>query len=82
MYQETSREVLNFIEHSPSCFHAVEQLPQMLDQAGYQRLKECDGWTLEQGGKYYVTRNGSSIIAFHGQLPLPDHRLPQRLSQL
>ena len=38
---------------------------QMLDQAGYQRLKECDGWTLEQGGKYYVTRNGSSIIAFH-----------------
>lgn len=65
MYQETSREVLNFIEHSPSCFHAVEQLSQMLDQAGYQRLKECDGWTLEQGGKYYVTRNGSSIIAFH-----------------
>ena len=33
MYQETSREVLNFIEHSPSCFHAVEQLSQMLDQA-------------------------------------------------
>ena len=65
MYQETSREVLNFIEHSPSCFHAVEQLSQMLDQAGYQRLKECDGWTLEQGGKYYVIRNGSSIIAFH-----------------
>ena len=65
MYQETSREVLDFIEHSPSCFHAVEQLSQMLDQAGYQRLKECDGWTLEQGGKYYVTRNGSSIIAFH-----------------
>ena len=65
MYQETSREVLNFIEHSPSCFHAVEQLSHMLDQAGYQRLKECDGWTLEQGGKYYVIRNGSSIIAFH-----------------
>lgn len=65
MYQETSHEVLNFIEHSPSCFHAVEQLSHMLDQAGYQRLKECDGWSLEQGGKYYVTRNGSSIIAFH-----------------
>lgn len=65
MYQETSREVLNFIEHSPSCFHAVAQLAQMLDQAGYQRLKECDGWILEKGGKYYVTRNGSSIIAFH-----------------
>ena len=65
MYQETSREVLNFIEHSPSCFHAVAQLAQMLENAGYQRLKECDGWTLEKGGKYYVTRNGSSIIAFH-----------------
>ena len=65
MYQETSREVLNFIEHSPSCFHAVAQLAQMLENGGYQRLKECDGWTLEKGGKYYVTRNGSSIIAFH-----------------
>ena len=65
MYQETSREVLDFIKHSPSCFHAVHQLSRMLDQAGYQRLKECDGWSLEQGGKYYVTRNGSSIIAFH-----------------
>ena len=65
MYQETSREVLNFIEHSPSCFHAVEQLSQMLDQAGYQRLMECERWALEKGGKYYVTRNGSSIIAFH-----------------
>ena len=65
MYQETSREVLNFIEHSPSCFHAVAQLAQMLDQAGYQRLKECDGWTPEKGGKYYVPRNGSSIIACH-----------------
>ena len=65
MYQETSREVLDFIKHSPSCFHAVHQLSRMLDQAGYQRLMECERWALEKGGKYYVTRNGSSIIAFH-----------------
>lgn len=65
MYQETSCEVLDFIKHSPSCFHAVHQLSHMLDQAGYQRLMECEGWKLEKGGKYYVTRNGSSIIAFH-----------------
>ena len=65
MYQETSREVLDFIKYSPSCFHAVHQLSRMLDQAGYQRLMECERWALEKGGKYYVTRNGSSIIAFH-----------------
>lgn len=65
MYAQTSREVLNFIQHSPSCFHAVAEMSKMLDQAGYQRLRECESWAVTKGGKYYTTRNGSSIIAFH-----------------
>lgn len=65
MYAKTSREVLDFIQHSPSCFHAVAEMARMLDQAGYQRLRECDPWAVTKGGKYYTTRNGSSIIAFH-----------------
>lgn len=65
MYAKTSCEVLNFIQHSPSCFHAVAEMARMLEQAGYQKLKESQPWSLTKGGKYYTTRNGSSIIAFH-----------------
>lgn len=64
MYRQTSREVLDFIKQSPSCFHAVAQMATILDKAGYQRLRECESWQLAKGGKYYTTRNGSSIVAF------------------
>ncbi len=55
--------MLHFIRKSPEAFHAVNTLASMLEEAGYVRLAE-GGWTLEQGGKYYVMRNGSSLIAF------------------
>jgi len=55
--------LLHFIQKSPECFHAVDTLVSMLEEAGYVRLAE-GGWTLQQGGKYYTVRNGSSLIAF------------------
>lgn len=58
-------EFMNFIEHSPSCFHAVAQLVKMVEEQGYVKLKENERWKLEKGGKYYITRNDSTIIAFH-----------------
>ena len=36
----------------------------MLKEAGYEELRECENWKLEKGGKYFTTRNGSSLIAF------------------
>ncbi|MDO4439168.1 MAG: M18 family aminopeptidase [Eubacteriales bacterium] len=65
MFKETSREVLDFIHKSPSCFHAVYNLAQLLKEAGYTELKECDSWNVKKGGRYFTTRNGSSIIAFN-----------------
>src|SRR5699024_919530 len=44
---------------------AVNELSKMLDEAGFTHLKECEKWDLKRGGKYYTTRNGSSIIAFN-----------------
>jgi len=55
--------MLHFIKKSPDCFHAVAQVRQILSENGYEPLQE-GGWALRPGGKYYVTRNGSSILAF------------------
>ena len=55
---------LNFTEQSPTAFHAVENFRDMLGKAGYRELKEKDPWIVDEGGKYYVTRNDSAIIAF------------------
>ncbi len=63
-----SNELLSFISRSPSCFHAVESIKEMLLDAGYAALNEADRWDIQHGGKYFVTRNDSSVIAF----ALPD----------
>jgi aspartyl aminopeptidase len=56
--------LLSFIKASPTPFHAVEQMSSKLEDAGFQCLKEADAWQCSNPGKYYVTRNDSSIIAF------------------
>ena len=55
--------LLHYIRKSPTCFHAVSRLEEILRENGYICLPE-GGWELIPGGKYYTTRSGSSLIAF------------------
>ncbi len=59
-----SKDMMSFIEKSPTAFHVTVNFMDLLDDAGFVRLNERDRWHLIPGGKYYVTRNDSSIIAF------------------
>ncbi|MDG1818902.1 MAG: M18 family aminopeptidase [Porticoccaceae bacterium] len=59
-----NRQLGDFINLSPTPFHAVSSMAEMLIEAGFTALSEAQEWSLEQGGKYFVTRNGSSLIAF------------------
>ncbi len=61
---EHNRELLDFINAAKSPFHAVSLLKEMLLGAGYQELFDENEWLIEDGGKYFVTKNGSSLIAF------------------
>lgn len=65
-YSEDARieDLLDFIEDSPEAWHAVWEAAWRLEEQGFVALDERDHWQLEAGGKYYVTRNGSSIVAF------------------
>ena len=53
-----------FLKSSVSAFHAVKNLGDLLEGAGYAPLRESGSWKLQSGGRYYVTRNQSSLIAF------------------
>ena len=55
--------MLQYIQKSPDCFHAVKNLRQRLLSEGYTQLTAGE-WTLTPGGKYFVTKNGSSLMAF------------------
>lgn len=60
----SASELLSFIASSPSAFHTVKTVGEMLTAAGYTALCEGAPFVLLPGGKYFVTRNHSSLIAF------------------
>lgn len=62
-YASSAKRLLNFIKESPSKFHAVANIARRLENEGFTELKECEVWNIESGGKYYVTRNQSSVVA-------------------
>ncbi len=81
--QNRTRELLDFIEQSPTCFHVAANCARMLEEAGYHRLSEEADWRYDavfakwlegagkEDGKFYVVRNNASLIAL---------RIPQGLS--
>ncbi|KNC51599.1 aspartyl aminopeptidase [Thecamonas trahens ATCC 50062] len=60
----TASAAVDFINASPSAFHAVATTRETLLGAGFVELAEGEVWTLETGGKYFVTRNQSAVMAF------------------
>jgi len=76
MRTELNQGLIDFLAASPTPFHATQALARRLEEAGYQRLDERDAWRTEAGGRYYVTRNDSSLIAFKlGTAPLLENGL-------
>ncbi len=62
--QIQAQDLLGFIDASPSPWHAVQTCTARLDAAGFKKLEETERWSLKAGGRHYVIRGGSSIIAF------------------
>lgn len=53
-----------FFNKAHSVYHATAELESDLRKAGYARLQEDKAWELVPGGKYYLTRGGSAVLAF------------------
>ena len=64
-------DLMVFLDASPTPFHAVRCMSELLAKSGFTELNESDNWTLQTGDKHFLSRNGSSIIAFTvGSSPL------------
>ena len=59
-----TRRLLQFIDASPTPFHAVRETITMLEAAGYTRVREEDPWTIPARARHYITRNDSTLVAF------------------
>ena len=65
MHTETiTNQLFNFIDNSPTAFHAIANAAGILEAAGYQKIVRESDVEVKPGGKYYLTRNDTSVIAF------------------
>ena len=62
--EKVTQELFAYIDASPTAFHAVAEAAVRLEAAGYKKLEKEAGAGIAPGGRYYMTRNDSSLIAF------------------
>ncbi|MDD7592634.1 MAG: M18 family aminopeptidase [Peptoniphilaceae bacterium] len=62
--RELNQELVDFIRKSASMFHTIATIKGLLNDAGFEEWREEEDWAPQPKGKYYTTRNGSSLIAF------------------
>ena len=59
-----AREVIEFIDESPSTYHVVKNCSDILDENGFERIMPREKWEIKRGGKYFFKKSSSTIIAF------------------
>ena len=64
MEKQYAKELIEFIHESPTNFHAVANAKKELLSNGFKQLFSGEAWQIEKGGKYFVTKNHSSLFAF------------------
>ncbi|MCI8598191.1 MAG: M18 family aminopeptidase [Lachnospiraceae bacterium] len=61
---EHAEKLLQLVEEGTSPFHVTASVERQLCEAGFQKLSMKRDWGLDNGRKYYLNYNGSSLVAF------------------
>lgn len=69
--ETSAKEMLTFLNTAHSAYHAANAIENKLKNAGFTQLHENTDWCLSPGGRYYITRGGTAVIAFR----LPEEKM-------
>ncbi|KAL1589636.1 hypothetical protein WHR41_01525 [Cladosporium halotolerans] len=61
---EYTKPFCQFLTDNPTVFHCVHAVKKQLRANGFEEVSERDAWKISPGGKYFVERNGSALMAF------------------
>lgn len=64
MTAQLTKQLMDFIDASPTMFHTISACKEILEANGFTYLDQRTSWQLQQGGKYYTTTNDSALAAF------------------
>lgn len=64
MEKKLAKELIDFLYKSPTAYHAASSVKDILDNEGFEEIFEKDSWKFKKGGKYYLVKNNSAVIAF------------------
>ena len=56
--------LVDYLNASPTAFHSVAESVRRLVAAGFTELSERQPWSVAPGGRYFFTRNASTLVAF------------------
>jgi aspartyl aminopeptidase len=76
--QDFAEDLIDFIHAGPSPFHVTAEVREQLLAHGFTSLTFNERWELTEGGRYFIVRNDSAIVAFvlgHGDLAENGFRL-------
>eukprot|EP01031_Cornospumella_fuschlensis_P048293 gene48293-59147_t len=59
-----AEDFVNFLNEAVTGFHAVDASKKRLRAAGFTQISEFDEWQLQPNGKYFFSRNDTTVIAF------------------
>jgi len=62
--KKLAQDFIEFVNKGIEPFHVVDACKKKLEKNGFTEIKESDNWSLNKLGKYYFTRNNTSLIAF------------------
>lgn len=61
---QQAKRLINFIDKSPTAFHVIKRTKELLEKNNFQQLDLFSSWKIEKGGRYFVVKNDSALVAF------------------
>ena len=78
--EQFNQDFFNFLNSSPTPFHAVKNMVNIFEKAGFNRLHENENWDIKAGNNYYCIRDDGSFLGIKPTTAAPVQNIPWRMT--